>query len=344
MSLSLRQRWRQTHDAARILERIQGCLREEFRLVSRHIEAAMATETRLTREVGDYLREAKSKRLRAAMHLFAARACGYQGQSHTRVAAAIELIHLATLLHDDVIDRADSRRGRPSVNAKWNNSIAILMADFLYSRGYSLFVEELDPRGTALIAESTAFMCEGEMFQLQKERDILTPDDYYHVIEAKTANLFSVAMKLGGILAGAGDDTLQRLGEFGRCFGMAFQITDDTLDYVAESGQWGKGIGADVACGKQTLPLIHALQVADRKDRDFLTAQLELGGSSQPEGATLDTRAVIETVLRYDAIEYSRRIAADFARRAAESIHPLPASKDRDFLLDLANYVVNRDY
>ena len=215
------------------------------------------------------------------------------------------------------------------------------MGDFLYCRGFRLALNALERDGIDQIATATAMMCEGEMFQIQKENDLLTSQDYFQVIKGKTANLFSCAMKLGGMLANSEQQIIDDLGQFGLYFGMAFQITDDTLDYIAIDSDWGKNVGTDIACGKQTLPLIRTLEVADAADRHRLANILKPGPDNHFE---VDAAEIIEIVKRYDGIEYSTNIAIDFAEKAGLALQKLPQSESRDLLGNLADYVSKRSF
>lgn len=341
MSLNLQPTSRDFQDAASILERMHDSLRSELDLLDREMTEALESTTELAQEVADYILKPSGKRLRASLHMLAAKACGYEGIGHVRVAAAIELIHVATLLHDDVIDHAELRRGQPSVNVRFSPSVAILMADLLYCRGFQLSLENLGAEGPKRITRATAAMCEGEIFQIQKENQILSREDYFRVVQAKTANLFGVAMELGGVLAGSPPEIIHAMRAFGENFGVAFQITDDILDYVAEDGAWGKAVGGDIDCGKQTLPFIHAMEVCDPATREELGRQI-LQAAATPGSVNPDE--VIEIVKRHGGIEHSVEVAAGYGRRAATALQALPAGESRDLLASMAEYVACRRF
>lgn len=317
------------------LENLNQYLHARFERVDATIEESLRSDTQLTQTVGDYLRSTPSKRLRASMVMLASEACGYEGDASPNVAAGVELVHLATLLHDDVIDQATTRRGRPSINAQWSDSVAILMADFLYSRGFELLLTAIDAEATRMITQVTSRMCEGEMFQIQREKDLLTEDDYLRIVRCKTAYLFAASMAFGSLLAGSNGDIVKRLGDFGMNFGIAFQITDDTLDFTASDSHWGKDLGTDIASGKQTLPLIRALDVANPQDRETLVACLNNGR---------DFKGVLSQIKHYDGINYALGRAREFATQARESLCVLPQSTAKDYLMWLTDFVIERKF
>ena len=317
------------------LDRLNNYLADDFTRLDAVIEQAIHSETRLTREVGEYLCSTPSKRLRPALVLLSSHACGHHGEEVIHLGASLELIHVATLLHDDVIDNAEMRRGRPSVNAQWGNNVSILMADFLYSKAFDLALSCLDPKALQIITHVTSRMCEGEMFQIQQDNRVLSVDDYFHIIRCKTANLFSACMSLGAVLADSNKDRVAFLADFGLNFGMAFQITDDTLDYTAQDSHWGKDVGTDVACGKFTLPLIRTLEVASPGDRESLMSSLNNGR---------DFSEILKQIHRYDGIRYSLGVARDFADRAQANLESLRPSEAASLIRWLADYVVERGF
>lgn len=286
-------------------------LKREFPVLKGHLDAAFEPDGELMREVAQYVRATQGKLLRPTIVCLSANAFGYDGAEnlHARLGAAVELFHMATLLHDDVIDNASLRRGRPTVNAKWGNDVAILFADYLYATCFDHALAALRPEIVRVLTKTTQKMTEGEMFQIEKRGDWLTVTDYFSIIRAKTAYLFSAAAGLGALIAGQGPEVTGRMFEFGMQFGMAFQITDDALDYEAQGDAWGKRVGADLKEGKQTLPLLHTLQQATPKDREALISILNNGR---------DFETVHGYVKQYNGIDYSLEKASEFTRAALD--------------------------
>ena len=311
-------------------------LKDELARVDTLIQGVFDSDSPLIREVGAFLSLPGGKKIRPALTILAARTCGRPSDENVmQVAAAIELVHVATLLHDDVIDKAATRRGRPSVNARWSDSIAILMADYLFSRAFDLAFATTQPQILRVLCDVTKRMCEGELFQIEKEGQILTREDYFKIIRHKTAYLFSACARLGGMVAQAEEDSIGRLGQYGLNFGMAFQITDDMLDYAADDARWGKELGADVVHGKQTLPLIYTLEVASPRDRSRLLGLLRNGR---------DFQTVLGQVRKYRGLDHAREVAREFAGRAAQSLEGWTGNGQAKLLRDLCDYVVARSY
>jgi len=293
----------------------------------------------LMREVAAYVADGEGKLLRPCLLCLTARAHGLDPAAtdhHARLAAAIELFHVATLLHDDVIDKASLRRGRPTVNARWGDDVAILYADYLYATVFDLGLSTLTPQTMRILTSTTRLMTEGEFLQIERRGQWLSVDDYLKIIKHKTGYLFSAATGLGALVAGADSEAIERMHRFGVQFGMAFQITDDTLDYEAQGDNWGKRVGTDLAEGKQTLPLLHTLASADETDRAAIVRILE-------NGRDFDT--VQRYVRKYRAIEHSVEIANTHANSALEYIEPLGAEEpSAEFLRSLTQYVSARTY
>lgn len=312
-------------------------LAEELEQVKAHMHAAFDVKGRLMREVAEYVAETHGKLLRPAMVCLAAQAFGYDGKDghHARLGTAIELFHVATLLHDDVIDKASIRRGRPTVNAKWGDDVAILMADYLYATSFDFALQVLDPEIVNVLSRTTQKMTEGEMFQIERRAEWLSVDDYFEIIQSKTAYLFSASTGLGAMVARADAEAVRRMFEFGLNFGMAFQITDDALDYEAQGEQWGKRVGADLAEGKQTLPLLHTLQEAEPGDRAALEAVLNDGR---------DFNVVHGFVKKYRGIDAALEIAGDYTRRALALLDDVDDSKALQLMKQIADGVIVRQY
>lgn len=320
-----------------LVAEISDFLAPELQAVQRMLREIVESDSPLIRQVGDYVCLTSGKKLRPMMTLLAARAFGREAAAPVHVAAAMEAVHVATLLHDDVIDKANLRRGKPSVNAQWGDEVAILMADYLYASAFELTLHHLEPEPLRLICQITRRMCEGEVFQLEKRDARLSFDDYMYLITCKTAYLFSACGGLGAMCAGLSSDEVAKTTSFGLDFGLAFQITDDALDYVATDEQWGKPVGIDLVNGKQTLPLILALRDASPADRAQMEAILD-GGR--------DLRPIVPYIEQYHSIQCALDIAREHSRKALGHLQGLTVV-DRaayDYLTALPEFVINRRY
>lgn len=321
------------------MEALYNYLSSDLERVGQMLDSAFHVEGTLMQEVADYVGARRGKMLRPAMVCLSARAHGLDPAAtdhHIALGASIELFHVATLLHDDVIDKADTRRGRPTVNAKWSDEAAILFADYLYATSFDFALSTLKADTLRVLTETTRVMTEGEFLQIERRGDWLTVDDYTTIIRRKTAYLFAAAASLGAVVAGAGPDAVRRMTDFGVEFGLAFQITDDTLDYEAQNAQWGKRVGADLAEGKQTLPLLRTLAVANAEDREALVRELSNGR---------DFATVQRYVAKYDAISFSLDTAAEHSRRAAELLAAYGEdNRPAGLMRELAESVVVRQF
>ena len=269
--------------------------------------------------------------------LLAARALGHRGGDAHQLAAVVEFIHTATLLHDDVVDESDLRRGRRTANAVWGNAASVLVGDFLYSRSFQLMVELERMEVMRILADTTNAIAEGEVLQLLHVRNPDTDEAaYLRVIERKTAVLFAAATRLGALLAGTDAATQQALHDYGLNLGYAFQIADDVLDYASDAATMGKNLGDDLAEGKATLPLIHAMACADAPLRERLRAIVEQADT----GALPEVLAAIQAA---DALAYSRSRASTYAQAAEAALQGLPESEGLAALRGLARYAVTRD-
>lgn len=318
-------------------DELQDFLRADLARVQEHLNEVYEVNGALMQEVAEYVRELRGKLLRPAMVCLSARALGYRGDPavYSRLGASIELFHVATLLHDDVIDKADERRGRATVNARWGDDVAILFADYLYASSFDLALSSLRPEVLRLLTRTTQAMTEGEMFQIERRGDWLSVQDYFEIIKKKTACLFSASTGLGAVIADAPADTISTMAEYGMEFGMAFQITDDALDYEAQEGRWGKRVGADVKEGKQTLPLLHALGAATERDRAVLVEAL---------GNGRDFNLIHSYVRKYDGIGHSLAQAGRHAQRSQELLSGLPASEALRILHRVTRGVIEREF
>ena len=318
-------------------EAIQELARDDRLAVDREINARLESEVALIGQLGAYIIGAGGKRLRPLIVLLAARACGYAGNDHRRLAAIVEFIHTATLLHDDVVDASTMRRGRSTANAVWGNEASVLVGDFLYSRAFEMMVEINSMRVMKILAHTTNAIAEGEVMQLLNCHDPDTSEQQYlSVIGAKTARLFEAAGELGAVIAGQNDAVCAGLAAYGLHVGTAFQLVDDILDYRADPKALGKNVGDDLAEGKPTLPVIHALRVADPQTRARLALAIQSGGTEHIE-------EVVAAIDALGSIAYTARLAEEQASRAALALDVLPASRYKDALLGIARFAVERD-
>lgn len=318
-------------DAARVLAPVE----EDMREVDAVIRSRLESDVALIRTVGDYIVGAGGKRLRPAVLLLVSRALGMRGTAAHRLAAVIEFIHTATLLHDDVVDESDLRRGRPTANAMFGNAASVLVGDFLYSRSFQMMVEAGSMRVMAILADATNRIAEGEVLQLLNIHDPTVDEErYLRVVERKTATLFEAAARIGAVIAGADETTEGRCLRYGASLGTAFQIVDDILDYAGHAEQLGKRLGDDLREGKVTLPLIYALRTATAAQRALIEGAVRDGGGDFTEIA----RVVHET----GALEFSRQRAEAQARAARAAAATLPASEFRVSLLDLIELAIRR--
>ena len=300
------------------------------------IRSRLASDVVLINQISEHIISSGGKRLRPMLHLLAARAAGYQGNDHVPLAALIEFIHTSTLLHDDVVDESDLRRGRKTANALWGNAASVLVGDFLYSRSFQMMVELDSMRIMRILADTTNRIAEGEVLQLLNIGNADTSEQaYLDVIERKTAVLFSAATRLGAVLAGLPRDQEEALARYGLDLGYAFQIADDVLDYVSDAETLGKNIGDDLAEGKPTLPVIHAIAKGTPEQAASLRRAIESGGLD-----SLDN--IVAAIRDTGALEHARSRAEHYARSAQSALSTLPASDARDALAVLADYSVNR--
>lgn len=304
--------------------------------VDRLIRARLHSDVVLVNQVGEHIICAGGKRLRPLVHLLAARSSGYRGKAHIQLAAVIEFIHTATLLHDDVVDGSQRRRGRETAHRLWGNAASVLVGDFLYSRSFQLMVELERMEVMTILADTTNTIAAGEVLQLMHlGNPELDEAAYVKVIGDKTACLFSAAARLGAVIADAGPERERQLAVYGQQLGQAYQITDDLLDYTADDATLGKNLGDDLAEGKVTLPLILALNRADPDDRAFLGEIIRAGGTSEMSRV----RAILEGT---GALKTTHARALDRASLAQDALSGLPDTPEREALHLLARFAVDR--
>lgn len=308
----------------------------QFDAVTDFILNNLGSNVPLVEKMGHYIVESGGKRLRPLLALLSANACGYKGELHIRLAAVIEFIHTATLLHDDVVDNSELRRGNATANAKWGNAPSVLVGDFLYSRSFQIMVEIGRMEIMQVISNATTVIAEGEVLQLLNQRNPdTTEDSYMQVILGKTAMLFEAATECGAILADATTAEREALRLYGRYIGIAFQITDDVMDYLSTADEMGKNVGDDLAEGKATLPLIRAMQVGTDEERQLIRNAIRQGGLD-------DLQPILNIVKRSGAIEYAQNAANEQVELAKSALSAIPDSSFKDTLLTLAELAAAR--
>lgn len=310
----------------------------DMQAVDTVIRNRLHSDVALIRRIAEYIVGSGGKRLRPALVLYAAGALGYRGVHHHELAAVVEFIHTASLLHDDVVDESDLRRGKRTANAAFGNASAVLVGDFLYSRAFQMMVGVNEMRVMRVLADATNIIAEGEVLQLLNchNADVVI-DDYLRVIRYKTAKLFEAAARLGAVLAGRPQEEELALGRYGLHLGTAFQLIDDALDYSASSAELGKNIGDDLAEGKPTLPLIHAMRYGSPKERKIIREVIEQGGLERIE-------SIMQAIESTGALNYTLSLAAKEAEQASAHLDLLPGSPAKDALIELARFAVKRRY
>ena len=306
--------------------------------VDRVIRDQLHSDVVLIRQVAEYIIGGGGKRLRPALVLLSAGALGYRGNAHHTLAAVVEFIHTATLLHDDVVDESALRRGRPTANTLFGNAASVLVGDFVYSRAFQMMVNVGDMRVLQVLADATNIIAEGEVLQLMNCRNAdIDEESYLQVIRYKTAKLFEAAGRLGAILAGATPEVEQAMAVYGSHLGTAFQLIDDALDYSGEAGVIGKNIGDDLAEGKPTLPLIYAMRKGTAEEAALVRRAVSSGGLAELEG-------VLAAISSSGALDYTRRQAEAEAEAAREALSVIPATQYRESLIQLASFAVTRSH
>ena len=331
--MSLDQAARKPHEA------LAAVLADDMEAVNALITERMASKhaPRIP-EVTAHLVGAGGKRLRPMLTLAAAQLCGYDGPYHVHLAATVEFIHTATLLHDDVVDESAQRRGRPTANLLWDNKSSVLVGDYLFSRSFQLMTETGNLDVLRILSNASATIAEGEVLQLTAAQDLRTDESIYlQVVRGKTAALFSAATEVGGVIAGADPAYVQALFDYGDALGIAFQIVDDLLDYQGDSKATGKNVGDDFRERKLTLPVIKAVAKADEVERAFWVKTIEKG--KQDEG---DLEHALMLLEKHEALVETREDALGWAGKAKAAIATLPEHPIRRMLIDLADYVVAR--
>jgi len=320
------------------LDDIRRLVADDMQAVDAVIRARLHSEVGLVRQVSEYIIGSGGKRLRPILLILGAGACGHSGSQVHELAAVVEFIHTATLLHDDVVDGSEMRRGRATANASFGNPASVLVGDFLYSRAFQMMVSVRNMRVMEVLAEATNVIAEGEVLQLMNVHDAdVTEASYLHVIRYKTAKLFQAAGRLGPVLAGAPAATEAALADYGMHLGTAFQLIDDVLDYSGDLSETGKNLGDDLAEGKPTLPLIQAMRTGTRDQAAVVRRAIRDGGVT-------DFAPVLDAILATSALDYARDVAEREAKLAQDSLAAFSRSRYWESLIDLAAFSVSRTF
>ena len=321
---------------AQIFEPIRADLERVDEEFGRHVQS----QVDLIPKIGNYIQTSGGKRIRPAVLLMASRLSGYQGDRAVLYAAVVEFIHTATLVHDDIIDDSDLRRGRLAVHSRWGNDITVLLGDYLYIKSMSMALTHDTLDIVRLLCDVTMKMIEGELYQLTKNGDAdITEDEHFDIIRRKTAYLFGGSAEIGGLLGKVSPERQQALREYGFNLGIAFQIVDDLLDFTGDTQAVGKPIGSDLVEGKVTLPLIHMLRHANDSRPGEIVREAINSRSVTPE----QWQELLSYLKQHASIDYASRRAEEYAERAKAPLYAVPASAERDALLALPDYVLSRD-
>jgi octaprenyl-diphosphate synthase len=313
-------------------------LRDDLVAIEQELGRDAASGVSTITEIAEYLREGGGKRIRPTLLLLSAHALGYAGQGSIRLGAVVEMVHTATLVHDDIIDGADTRRGRPSANTAWGNEKCVLAGDWLYMQAFKVALEEKNLRVLDLLIGLTQQMVEGELLQIQKLGKAVSEAEYYDLIYRKTACLFSVSMRLGAVLAGASEVEENRLATYGRTVGLAFQIVDDVLDLTATEEVLGKPVASDLREGKATLSVVHSMDHGTAKDRQTIQRVLD-----DRSFENVSRQQIREILVRNGSVEYARAVADRYAEQSRQALAPLADSEFKRALLWVPDFVVARE-
>ncbi|HOJ42621.1 MAG TPA: polyprenyl synthetase family protein [Syntrophorhabdaceae bacterium] len=320
------------------MENILNLIEGDLKKLEVAIDTLNETKVKIITKIIDHIIKSGGKRIRPILVILTSKLCGYKGERHIKYAAVIEFIHTATLLHDDVIDNAELRRGSSTANILWGNQASVLVGDFLYSNSFELMSKEGNMDIIKTVSNATTILSEGEILELIKTSDVnLTEEEYFEIIEKKTAILFSAACKIGGILGKETRTKIKRLGDYGRYLGIAFQLVDDLLDYMGEKDTFGKQLGTDLKEGKVTLPLIYTLRHANEKDASTVKEKL-----LKREITTEDFKIVKDIVERYGGFKYTYNTTKAYIDRARKCLDGFRSSKYKDALISLTDMMLTR--
>lgn len=319
-------------------KQIYDVAEQELEALNHCIITELHSDVDMVEEIGHYIVSAGGKRLRPLLALLSAKCCGYQGHLHIKLAAIIEFLHTATLLHDDVVDVSELRRGRETVNARWGNAPSVLVGDFIYTRSFQLMVSLDDMQIMQILAKASNLLAEGEVMQLARAGDATTDEEqYFEVIRRKTGTLFEAASHTAAVLAGATPAQETALQAFGAHLGMAYQLVDDVLDYDGDEEQMGKSLGDDLAEGKPTLPLIYTMKMGNQIDAKLVADTIR-------DGNIKNLQQIIDAVNRSGGIEYARTKAFEQRDKAIDCMAEFRDSRYKSAILNLAEFSVSRAY
>jgi octaprenyl-diphosphate synthase len=312
-------------------------LRDDLVAIEQELGRDAASGVSTITEIAEYLREGGGKRIRPSLLLLSAHMLGYSGNGAIRLGAVVEMVHTATLVHDDIIDGADMRRGRPSANTTWGNEKCVLAGDWLYMQAFKVALEEKNLRVLDLLIGLTQQMVEGELLQIQKLGKAVSEAEYYDLIYRKTACLFAVSMRLGAVLAGANEAEETGLAAYGRTVGLAFQIVDDVLDLTGTEEELGKPVASDLREGKATLAVIHSIDHGTAADRQTIQRVLD-----DRSFENVSRQQIQEILAKHGSVEYAMGVAERYAKQSIKALAPLPESEFKRALLWLPDFVVAR--
>ncbi|WP_040295245.1 octaprenyl diphosphate synthase [Beggiatoa alba] len=317
---------------------IQTLIKDDMQAVNALIQQRLHSDVALINQLGTYIINSGGKRLRPVLLILSANAFGYQGTNHIKLATVIEFIHTATLLHDDVVDASELRRGKQTANAVWGNEASVLVGDFLYTRAFQMMVEVQNMRIMEILSNATNIIAEGEVMQLLNcHEPNVTEADYLTVIRSKTAKLFEAALQLGAIITQQPPHIESTIARYGMHLGTAFQIIDDVLDYSSTAEEMGKNVGDDLAEGKPTLPLIYAMKHGNPDEKAMLQETIRHGGRE-------NIQQVLKAIESTNAIAYTKQSAIQEMNKAIEALNGLPSTPYLDALYSLAHFSVHRSY
>lgn len=319
------------------IEEIYSAVEQDFSAVNTLITQQLSSDVPLVETIAHYIVDSGGKRMRPLLVLLTSKALGFEGEEHAKLAAIIEFLHTATLLHDDVVDTSDLRRGKATANAQWGNAPSVLVGDFLYSRAFQMMVQLRSIPIMDVLSNATNVIAEGEVFQLMncKKPDV-TEDVYFEVIKNKTAMLFEAASHTAALLANASEETTEAMKEFGLQIGLAFQLVDDMLDYIGDAETMGKNVGDDLSEGKPTLPLIYTMKHGNAEDKELISEAIRNGDAS-------NLTKICNAVKRSGALDYTQQKALEAHHRALECLNKVPESRYKEALKGVSYLSIHRN-
>ncbi len=320
------------------MEKILKLIEKDLMKLEHAIDSLDSTDVKIIKKMVNHIIKSGGKRVRPILVILTSKLCGFKGQKHIKYAAVIEFIHTATLLHDDVVDNAEVRRGSSTVNTLWGNEASVLVGDFLYSKSFELMSKDGNSKIIEAVSRATTILSEGEILELLKTSDPnTTEDEYFEIVNKKTAILFSVACEIGAILAKADNRKKHLLKEYGKNLGIAFQLVDDLLDYTSHDNKFGKQIGTDLKEGKVTLPLIHTLKAANESERELIKEKLAERAASHSDFEKI--KGIIE---KHGGFEYTYNTTKRYIDDARRCLEGFPSSRYKDALLSLTDMMLTR--